>query len=162
MNQWYVVQTKPRHEEIVKGQLVQAGYQIFLPKMKAFSTNQSYFKPLFPSYLFVCSDFENNYLRRMVHFTRGVLRIIGDGERPAPVHSSVMETLINSVNSGQVVEQELLLRQGDSVRVKSGVLKDLIGIIEKNVSTSGRVGVLFRWFSGKMRAHLHYRQVEVV
>lgn len=155
---WYVVQTKPRRERDVLGQLSSARFEIFLPRIKTYSSS----KPLFPSYLFVCSDFDDPHKHQMVRFTRGVSRILGDGEGPKAVPEIIIKTLIERTRDGSLIEQELLFRIGDCVRVKRGILKDLAGIIEKNASESGRVEVLFKWLNANMRAFLDYRALEKI
>lgn len=159
MNRWYVIQTKPHREEVVKIQLFHAGFEVFLPKMKSFPVAT---KPLFPSYLFIHSDFEDSCLHRLVHFTRGVLRILGDREKPIPVSEGFVEALKTTTRDGSLVEQELLYRVGDTIRVKKGILKDLIGIIERNLPVSHRLQVLFRWVIGETRAEIPYGQIERV
>ena len=62
--------------------------------------------------------------------------------------------------NGSLIEQNLLYREGESVRVKKGILKDLIGIIEENMSDEGRVKILFKWLNNTMRACVKYTQLE--
>jgi len=156
MDSWHVIKTKPKKEESVKSQLTKASFDIFLPKIKTFCSS----KPLFPSYLFIRTNFEDAALHRLVRFTRGVSKILGDGEGPQPVSEVIINTLKERTSDGSLIEQNLLYKNGDSVLIKKGILKDLIGIIEKNMSDSGRVQVLFKWLSSQMRAILKYTDLE--
>lgn len=117
-------------------------------------------KPLFPSYVFVNTDLQDPQRNRLVRFTRGVSRILGDEEGPRPVSEGIIETLRERTRDGFLIEQELLYKEGDEVRVKKGILMDLIGIIEKNIPDSGRVKILFKWLNGPMRAVLKCSELE--
>lgn len=155
---WYVVQTKPKREAEVAQKLNQANYELFYPKMRGISS----FKPLFPSYLFIRNDFENPFVHRMVRFTRGVRRILGDDRGPVPISDMIVETLREQTRNGSLIEQDLIFKENDQVLVKKGILKDLIGIIEKNMSAAGRVKVLFKWMQGRMHAVMRYTELEKV
>ena len=95
-----------------------------------------------------------------MRFTRGVHKILGDGEGPQPISDLIVDTLRERTRDGMLIEQELLFKEGESVIVKRGILKDLLGIIEKNISDSGRVKVLFKWMNSSMRAVLRYVDLE--
>lgn len=142
----------------MSGQLTRASFTVFLPKMLGEVSP----KPLFPSYLFIYADFENQFIHRLVRYTRGVSHLLGDKEGPQPVDDLIVETLRERTRDGSLIEQELLLREGDSVRIKKGVLQDLIGIVEKNMIPSRRIKVLFKWLNGPMKAVLRYKDVEKI
>lgn len=156
MNHWYVIKTKPKKEETVVAQLQRASFEVFLPKMRA----ASYFKPLFPSYFFIYTSLEDPRTHRLIRFTRGVSKILGDMGGPQPISDLIIETLQERTKDSSLIEQELLFKEGEEITVKRGILKDLSGIIEKNISDSGRVKVLFKWLNGSMRAVLKYTDLE--
>src|SRR3989338_1168927 len=112
MSRWYVVKTKPKKEDTVSGQLAGASFKVFLPKMLGDVSP----KPLFPSYLFVHADFENPFIHRLVRYTRGVSHLLGDGEGPQPIDDLLVETIRERTRDGSLIEQELLLKEGDPVR----------------------------------------------
>ncbi len=156
MNAWYVIRTKLKKEKEVINQLNRAHYELFFPQMNAVPSP----KPLFPCYLFIRTDFTDPNHHRMVRYTRGVNRILGTGTDPAPVSDIVIETLKMKTENGLLREQELLFKEGDEVKVKKGILKDLQGMIEKNLPAAGRVKVLFKWLNVNMRATLKYTDLE--
>ena len=156
MPHWYVLKTKPKKEKEVQHRLATAGFEMFFPQIMGLKSP----KPLFPSYLFIRTDFSEPGCHRMVHFTRGVHRILGDADGPHPVSPSIVETIQERTRDGSLVERDLLLKEGDVVRVKKWVLKDLIGIIEKKLSDNQRVQILFKWISGTMRARIKYTDLE--
>jgi transcription antitermination factor NusG len=156
MKLWHVIQSKPKKEKSVQEQLEKACFEVFLPMMQGPRSP----KPLFPSYLFIRTDFQNVSIHRLIRFTRGVNRILGDGKAPLPVSDFLVETLKGMTLNGSLLEQDLIFKEGDFVTVKRGILKDLKGIIEKNLSDEGRVKVLFKWLHGCMRAILKYKDLE--
>ncbi len=163
---WYVVKTKPKKETSVKAVLEQASYEVFLPQIKALPVRASEhstptsLKPLFPSYIFVCSDLTDEHHHRMVRYARGVSHILGDVDGPQPIADEIIRTLRERTKDGSLIEQELLFKEGDTVAVKKGILKDLIGMIEKNMPESGRVKILFKWMNQTLRAVVKYTDVQ--
>ncbi len=152
MMHWYVIQTKLKKERTVVAHLSKASYEVFFPQIKGLKSS----KALFPSYLFIRANFEDHRQHRMVRYTRGIHKILGDKKGPQAISNVIIETLKGITQKGQLLEQELLFKEGDRVLVKRGILKDLRGIIEKNLAPTGRVSVLFKWLSGDMRADLKY------
>ncbi|MBI2082703.1 MAG: hypothetical protein HYT76_03955 [Deltaproteobacteria bacterium] len=158
MSRWYVLQTKPKKEDQVLKRLCLSSFELFSPKIKVMASQ----KPLFPSYLFIKTDFSNARTFQNIRFTRGVSRILGSADGPVPIPETIVDTLREKTRDGSLIEQDLLFKEGIEVRVKRGMLMDLIGIIEKNISASGRVRVLFKWFNNCMRADLKYTELEKV
>lgn len=166
---WYVVQTKPLREEAVFKLLSKGGVEVFFPKIKAFlqttrknGTNPllERIKPLFPSYLFICSDLQNFGELRMIRYTRGVNKIIGENGQPISLKEEVIDTIKQRMGMKGYIEQGALLRTGDKVVVKKGVLKDLIGILEKPVDEKGRIEILFKIVHHQMRAKVYCGDIE--
>lgn len=158
MNNWYVVKTKPKKENDVQNQLEKACYETFLPKIRGILS----LKPLFPSYLFIRTDFQDPFHHRLVRFTRGIYRILGDREGPQPIAETIINILKEKAINGSLIEQELLFKERDPVRVKRGILKDLIGIVQKNLPDTARVKILFKWLNSTMYAVLRYTELEKV
>ncbi len=153
---WYVIKTKPQKESHVRRQLARAQFEVFLPLMRTIAS----VKPLFPTYLFIFADLANPQTHRLVRFTRGVSRVLSGPEGPQTVPDDLIQTLISQTRDGSLIEQDLLFKEGDVVTVKRGILKDLQGIIEQNLSEKGRIRVLFKWLNSTMRAVLKYTDLE--
>lgn len=168
MKHWYVVHTKPQKENNVHQLLAQGGFEAFLPKIKTFfrarksgSEFVDRIKPLFPSYLFIRLGREPENFR-VVKYTRGVNKIIGGEIGPIPVDDALVEVIQERVGVQGYVEQGALLKTQDRVMVKRGVLKDLIGILEKPVDDKGRVEVLFKIVRNQMRAKIYCGDLEKI
>jgi len=156
MKQWYVIKTKPKKEKAVQSHLTSAGYQLFLPQIEGVHVPQ----PLFPSYLFVVGDLRNPRHHRLVRFTRGVSTVLGDASGPIPIATEIIAALQEQTRDGSLIPGELLFNEGETVRVRRGVLKDLVGIIERRLPDQRRVEILFKWWATSMRAKIKYADLE--
>lgn len=156
MKAWYVLQTKPKKEAVVVGQLKLAGYETFFPVLRnCFGT-----KALFPSYVFVRLAIGDGRDYRMAGYTRGAIRILGSsGDGPIAVPESVIQLLQKRATIHGVIQQELFKKAGELLKVRNGILKDLVGILEKPVDAAGRLRVLFKMFNQSVRAVLTVRDV---
>lgn len=164
MLRWYVVQTKPRRESDVTQLLKQGGFEAFHPLIKdlMYRSTTSFFKtaPLFPSYLFVHTNFGEAQNFHLVKYTRGVNKIVCFENRPVPLSDQIIETIRSRANPQGIIERQTFLKRGDRIRVRRGMLKELIGIIERPIPADGRVQVLLKLINYEMRAKLHWTEVE--
>lgn len=119
-------------------------------------------KSLFPSYLFAHADLEDANLHRMVKFTRGVRKVLGDGKKPLAVPDEMIEIIRSRMGESGVIEQRLTMKKGDTVRIRGGIFKELIGILEKPVSAAGRVRVLLQIMNHHVRCEMSAGEVEKV
>lgn len=156
MKLWYVLQTKPHKESTVVAQLRQAGYSTFFPILhNCFGT-----KSLFPSYVFVQLESGSSHDYRMAGFTRGALRILGTQEcGPVAVPESAVSLLRQRADDRGIIRQTLFSQIGEKIQVQRGILKDLVGVLEKPMDATGRLQVLFKMFNRSMRAVLSAQDV---
>jgi len=77
-----------------------------------------------------------------------------------PIDSGVVSLLQQQGNDQGVIEKPINLKSGDRIRVKKGILKDLLGIIEKPTSDDERVMVLLNLIHYNMKASIHWTEVE--
>ena len=162
---WYIVQTKPTCEEQVRLRWEQAGYEVFLPRIRRAIRGQrgaTRIRPLFPAYIFVMADFGVAEQFTNIKYTRGVRRILGDGNAPRPVDQAIIDVIRERVDGEGVLEQQMRFGKGDAVRVLSGPLAELVGVLEKPVSAEGRVRILLKVYSKTIRADLSAAEVEKV
>ena len=164
MNLWYVIQTKPKKEGEATNYLSTKGVEIFSPLMETFSTRNGRmnkeFKPLFPSYIFGKFDLYQNY--PLVRWARGVKKVLGFGGYPIPVSEEVIETIKGRTDSDGVVRKTYHFEPNDVIRIKSGPLKDLLGIFDRWVSDSERVRILLNLIGYQPAVELHYSMIEKV
>lgn len=163
-NSWYVIQTKPTAEENVRQHLTNADFTTFFPRIrtmvKGSGKSISRIRPLFPSYLFVHMNLTDANLYRMIKYTRGVRKILGDGSLPIPVPNEMIEIIRERMNGEGIIEQRITMNKGDQVRIRSGVFKDLVGILEKPVSAAGRVKVLLKIMNHTIKCEMSAGEIE--
>lgn len=141
---WFVIHTKPRDEHRVKTHFKGMEIETLLPLCENFRYSQGRMSrviiPLFPNYLFAKLDLERHYYK--VRWTRGVGRILGVGNEPAPVSEAVIQMIRDRMRDNDTVEILEDLQEGDLVQVTSGPLKDFVGVFQKGLSSQKRVKIL--------------------
>jgi transcriptional antiterminator RfaH len=143
-HRWYVVHTQPRGEARAVAHLERQGFRTFCPctrKVVRHARKQSTaLAPLFPNYLFVQLDLKHDQWRS-VNGTRGVVRLIANGDEPAAVPQGVVETLQKRMKADGAIDWTLSFAVGDRVKIADGPFASLLGTLE-HLDASGRVRVL--------------------
>jgi transcriptional antiterminator RfaH len=162
---WYVIQTKPKKEEEAKCYLTMKGVEIFNPLMENFLTRNGKiikeYRPLFPGYMFGKFDLEQDYA--LVRWGRGVKKVLSlGGGYPTPLTEEVIEVIKRRTDSHGIVRKTYHFEANDRIRVKSGPLKDLLGIFERWVSDNDRVRILLNLIGYQPEVEMHYSMIEKV
>ena len=127
---WFALQVRTRHEAGVADQLSGQGYDRFLPLYKVRKRWSDRIKevdaPLFPGYLF-CRF--NPHDRLPILKTPGVIQIVGFQSGPAAVDESEIRSIQSLVAAGVPHQPWPFLASGDRVRIESGPLLGLEGIL---------------------------------
>jgi len=127
---WYVAQTCSRHEKRVAEQLSGRGIENFLPLYEMMSRWKDrrvrVQLPLFPGYVFVRVPLQER-LRALE--IPSVARLVGFGGLPAPLPDDEMEAMRNGLAGQLHAEPHPYLTVGRRVRIKSGPLAGLQGIL---------------------------------
>jgi transcriptional antiterminator RfaH len=164
MNLWYVIQTKPKKEEEATSYLSTKGVEIFSPLIEAFNGRNAKvakeLKPLFPGYIFGKFDLEQNY--PLVRWGKGVKCVLGFGGYPVSISEEVVEIIKEKADARGVVRLKGDYKPNDVVRIKTGPLKDLLGIFERWVSESERVRILLNLIGYQPAVEMHYSMIEKV
>jgi transcription elongation factor/antiterminator RfaH len=158
---WYVVQSQPRKETLVRDRLEEMGREVFLPMLRERrqGRRRTTTGPLFPGYLFARLSETHGDLP-VVRWTHGVRRVLGDGERPTPVGDGVIELIRSRTGSSGSWKTDARLRRGDRVRILQGPLAGLIGVLERPAaSAEERVTVLLSLFQRWTRVEIQARAV---
>ncbi|MGB8540706.1 MAG: UpxY family transcription antiterminator [Candidatus Acidiferrales bacterium] len=127
---WFALQVRSRHESCVADYLNGQGYEWFLPLYKSRKRWSDRIKevesPLFPGYLF-CRF--NQHDRLPILKTPGVIQIVGFNRVPAVVEESEISALQTLMAAGVPNHPCPFLELGDKVRIESGPLRGLEGIL---------------------------------
>jgi transcriptional antiterminator RfaH len=164
MDLWYVIQTKPKKEGEANSYLSTKGVEIFSPLIESFTTRNGRMskelKPLFPGYIFGKFDLEQNY--PLVRWGRGVKKVLGFGGYPTSISDEVVEVIKERTDTQGIVRIKQKFKPNDLVRIKTGPLKDLLGIFERWVSDNERVRVLLNLIGYQPAVEIHYSMIEKV
>ena len=127
---WLAAYTLPRHERQVAKQLTERDITSFLPTYRSARRWKDRRKvlevPLFPSYLFVQINPDNRLdLLRLP----GVVGLVCFQGKPAPVANSEIENLRQGLSGGISVHPHPYLKVGRKVRICSGSMAGVEGIL---------------------------------
>jgi transcription antitermination factor NusG len=127
---WFALQVRSRQEVRVADHLQGQGYDWFLPLYKLRKRWSDRIKevdaPLFAGYLFCRFNPQN---RLPISKTPGVIQIVGFNNVPAPIDESEIRSIRTIVAAGLTHQPWPFLAVGDRVRIESGPLVGLEGIL---------------------------------
>jgi transcription antitermination factor NusG len=133
---WYAVYTRSRHEKTVAEQLVQKSVEHFLPLYETVRKwKNGRFKvrlPLFPGYLFVHIPIQE---RLQVLQVPGVVHLLGSSGVPLALPQADIETIRDALTKGLQAQPHPYLKVGSRVRINSGPLEGLHGILVRKKGT---------------------------
>ena len=127
---WYAIQTRSRHEKVVRDQLAAKGITHLLPLWRKRSVWKDRVKvievPLFGGYLFGYFALQD---RVPVLETVGVVRLVGISGKPVPVPDEQIAAVRRMVEQRLPYDPHPYLAEGMRVRIKRGVLAGVEGIL---------------------------------
>ncbi len=138
---WYVVHTYSGYESKVKANIEKAVenrhleneiLEVRVPMQEVVEVKngqkKTVSKKLFPGYVLIHMDADNNDAWYVVRNTRGVTGFVGPGSKPVPLSEEEMKML----NMGEGERKiHLDVKEGDTVSVISGVWQDTVGVIKR-------------------------------
>jgi transcription antitermination factor NusG len=132
MENWYALQTRSRHEKIVVRRLEERGVTTFLPVVTEVhrwsDRKKSVQVPLFHCYVF--AKFAPNRSERLrVLRVDGVFGLIGAGGEGAPIPEEQIDAVRALVGGQLPVASHPFLKIGQRVRIRSGALDGVEGIL---------------------------------
>jgi len=124
------LQVNSRKENWIFAHLVGQGYECFLPKYKSVrqwsDRRKEIESPLFPGYLFCRFD----PLERLpILKTPGVMELVGCNRKPIPIDEQEIQAIQRMTESSLVRQPWPYLEIGERVRIQSGALRGLVGIL---------------------------------
>jgi len=140
---WYVVYTRHQHEKVIAQILASKGFETLLPLCQTVrrwkDRTKSLSLPLFPCYVFLQGGIER---RLDILTTPGIHALVSNAGTPIAVPASEIDAIRRAVESGAPVEPHPYLKCGEWVRVTSGSLEGIEGILVRKKSGYRRS---FRW-----------------
>jgi transcription antitermination factor NusG len=137
---WYAVQTRPRHEHVVATQLDQDGIEALLPmapEVHRWSDRRKVVHvPIFPGYVFVRIALLSNEQRVQVLRKMGVIGFVGPKREATAIEPSQIENIRALIATQAEVSPYPYLSVGQRVRIRSGALAGLEGILLRRTDDS--------------------------
>jgi transcriptional antiterminator RfaH len=124
MKSWYLIQTKPRSEQLAKENLERQGYDTYLPLILGRARKRGktikLIQPMFPRYLFIhLSDQTDDW--GPIRSTLGVSTLVRFGMIPAKVPEILISRLKQNENSIGIHElPSKVLSPGDKLLIVEG------------------------------------------
>ena len=132
---WYALYTRHQHEKTVADILSAKGFQVFLPLYPVAHQWKDRVKrlslPLFPCYVFIRASLD---LRIPILMTPGVHAFVGVEGRSVRIPDIEIDAVHRTIDNLLHVEPYPFLRAGDWVRVKSGPLEGIEGILVRKTN----------------------------
>ena len=129
---WYAVRTRSRHEKVVERQLEGQGIEGFCPivsQVRQWSDRRKQIEsPLFPGYVFVRIAASPEEKVRVLR-TLGVVELVGRHGHGLAIPSEQIEAVRILVSSKTPFTKHGFLKVGQRVRVRSGSLDGVEGIL---------------------------------
>jgi transcription antitermination factor NusG len=140
-SQWFAAYTKHQHEKVCADLLMRKSIEVYLPLYQSVrrwrDRKKTISLPLFPSYVFFRSVTGN---RLEILNTPGVFFIVGNALGACPIAEEDIESMRLMTTSGLGAEPHPYLKSGERVRIKSGPLAGLQGLLVR-VNNQSRVVV---------------------
>jgi transcriptional antiterminator NusG len=127
---WYALRVRSNFEKTTYTLLDSKGYEVFWPTYRIQRQRKdrkvTIHQPLFPGYVFCRFDVMN---RLPILTTPGLVHIVGMGKDPEPVDTNELEAIRKVTDAGVLTQPWPFIQLGDVVRVISGPLSGMEGIL---------------------------------
>ena len=146
LKDWFIINTKPRQEEIAKSNLESQGVEVYLPmyirKVKKKKVKIENIIPLFPGYIF--ARFDVDKLFHKVKYTRGVKKILCNKNSIFTISDEVINQIKQREENGVVklIPKDYKFKKGDKVLIDEGVFDGWEGIFYKETEDAQRAVIL--------------------
>lgn len=131
---WYAIHTKPRQEARALSNLMQQGYQCFLPMitLEKLARGKLHLveEPLFPRYLFICLDQgRHGHNWAPIRSTMGVSGMVSFGSSPAKISPDLITALMQQ-QEALGASPERLFQSGERLVIGSGAFAGLEAVYQ--------------------------------
>jgi transcription antitermination factor NusG len=155
---WFLLNLKPKKELQVERLFREASFDFYLPRAR----DGRSLRPFFPGYGFLRFDHPRQY--QLVHYTRGVKRVVGNEAGPIPLPDGAVDAIRAREVEGAI---DLWTTRpepgpGDEIEVTSGPLKGLRGVFNSELGGHERVLILLNYVSYQGRLQIEKARVRKV
>lgn len=161
---WYALYTRSNFEKRVSCELASKHVENYLPVVEQVHQWKDRRKrvevPVFPGYVFVRLR-DSHSTRLEVLRTAGSVRILGQGDRIEPVPEAEIESIRRLLKARVPCFAHPFLKEGAWVRVKSGPLRDVEGLLVRMKSKT-RLVLSVALLSQSVATEIDVADVEVL
>lgn len=129
---WYAIRTRSRHEKVAARELDLQGIPVFLPlvsSVRQWSDRRTRVElPLFPGYAFVRIDYLSGDRVRVLRAI-GVVDYVGHNANGSSIPDEQIESIRTVLTRGVPMKDHPFLNIGQRIRVRSGALSGVEGIL---------------------------------
>ena len=140
---WFVLNIKPKKDFQVERLFEEGGIEFYCPKYIQDTKEKSFF----PGYGFINFDYPEQY--KLVKYTRGVKRIIGNDEGPIAIPEEIIQQIKQREINGYIEFEKYggIPEIGDEIEIMEGPMKGLRGIFRTELTEKERVIILLNYVS---------------
>jgi transcriptional antiterminator NusG len=166
--QWYALFVKTGEEETMRSFLniicQEDRLEVLIPKrmLQERRGGKTYIKTkvLFPGYVLIRTEMDYNLYYRLCQIPN-VYTVIKNEQEPVPIPEEEMAPILALTRYGEVIDFSKVYREGREVRVISGPLKGLEGLIEKFDHRKKRVKISLDFMGEKRTVYIGAEDVSV-
>lgn len=164
---WYLAFTKPRQEQVALANLLQQGYQAYLPLYKIFNRSSlggaeaaAVFEPMFARYVFFRPGSARQSIAP-VRATRGVSSLVSFRFEPATIGHELMLAIRKCEQARDEADLAALspFQAGSHARLRSGPLQGLVGVVQ--MVSAKRVALLLDLLGKPQRIEVDHHALAV-
>ena len=130
---WYVVYTQAQKEFVSRQNLVNQGFEVYLPRYRKRRRHarrvDSILAPLFPRYLFVRMD-PARQRWRAINGTIGINCLLTEGQIPVPIADDIIDGIKAREDNGLVKVEPPAFVKGQKVQVTDGPFAEVQGLFD--------------------------------
>jgi transcriptional antiterminator RfaH len=162
-NSWIVASTHPHKEQLALDNLARQGFYSYCPRIRRRIRHarrlQSMLRPLFPGYVFIRLNPEQEQWRSIAS-TFGVRNLIRFGERPGTVSDQFVSGLRSTEEGGAVTIPRARdnYEIGEKIRMRDGPFEGLIATV-LSATESERIVVLMDLLRRSVRVRVPINEV---
>ena len=164
MYKWYLLQHKPNKQNIALENLKRQGFETFYPLLEYTKRTNSRFKnsfsPLFPGYIFVSFNIENNSWIK-IKYTSGVSRIISFNSVPSKVPVDIILALKEKYENSHKLLSAKNIKTGVNTKILKGPLSGFVGKIEEYDANS-RIKILLEIMGNQKRISINVDKTDLI
>lgn len=160
---WYVAYTQPKREQVAATNLMQQGFETYLPLYRTLKKSAdgplTQSEPMFPRYIFFKPGVGKSL--STAKSTRGVSTVLSFGCQAATVKTDTLELIkqFETQRNSETLSQLSPFQPGQLVRLTGKSLTGLEGLVTS--VSSKRVNVLIHLLGGEHNMRVGHHQLEI-